>query len=397
MSDTALDWLPERHLGVAATLSHADELIGQISDLLFVYQTQADGVIGLTEVPADRISQTVVDRVALIPRKMPLLVADALVALRAALEHVLFAEVEFLDGSQLDEKAARLVEMPASETYDNFSGWVGRRAKNGPPSLRAGSELVKRIEGLQPFHLRTAPEAHPLARLVLHTNHLKHRTPAITAVRIAAMYEDDRRPHSMRDLPLRPEEPVRVGDVIAETPIGTQIPVTLFPTIGINRPGTDRWPVLMTELDELTQWVRTQGIPRLVTGGEPPGRALPTRFATAVGHEDERGAIAAGATVSAVERHRQRLGAASVRADLADTISQLEDSPSAEQIVAWLAHLSDGEVLSRMSRLRITETYEPDAVLRNFRVLEDLRNEASSFGDIQPPEEQTRVTGIEPA
>jgi hypothetical protein len=29
------DWLPERHLGVAATLSHADELIGQVADLLF--------------------------------------------------------------------------------------------------------------------------------------------------------------------------------------------------------------------------------------------------------------------------------------------------------------------------------------------------------------------------
>ena len=253
MSDTTLDWLPERHLGVAATLSHADELIGQISDLLFVYQTQAGDVIGLAEVPAGKVSRTIVDRVAPIPRKVPLLVADALVALRAALEHVLFAEVEFLDGSPLDEKAAKLVDMPASETHDTFTAWVGKRAKNGPPSLRAGSELVKRIEGLQPLHRRNAPQLHPLARLVLHTNHSKHRTPAITAVRIAAMYQDDQRPHSVRELPLRPEEPVRVGDVIAETPIGTQVPVTLFPTIGINRPGTDRWPVLMTELDELAQ------------------------------------------------------------------------------------------------------------------------------------------------
>ncbi|WP_207888882.1 hypothetical protein, partial [Pseudomonas sp. 100_A] len=86
MAESAQHWLPERHLGVAATLSHADELIGQVADLLFDYQTQSDGTFSLTEVPAGWISRTVVARVAPIPRKLPLLVADALVALRAALE-----------------------------------------------------------------------------------------------------------------------------------------------------------------------------------------------------------------------------------------------------------------------------------------------------------------------
>lgn len=50
MTDSAHDWLPERHLGVAATLSHADELIGQVGDLLFDYQSQPDGIISLKEV-----------------------------------------------------------------------------------------------------------------------------------------------------------------------------------------------------------------------------------------------------------------------------------------------------------------------------------------------------------
>ena len=126
MTDSTRHWLPEHHLGVAATLSHAGELIGQVGDLLFDYQTQVPGVVGLREVP-------------------------------------------------------------------------------------------------------------------LHTNHAKHRTPAITAVRLAAMYHDDQMPRSMRDLPLRPEEPLRVGDVIAEAPMCTRVPTTLFPTVGINRPGTDRW------------------------------------------------------------------------------------------------------------------------------------------------------------
>ncbi len=372
-------WLPDRHLGVAATLSHSDELIGQAADLLFDYQTQPSGVIGLAEVPAGQFSRSVVERVAPIPRKVPLLVADALVALQAALEHALFAEVEFLDGSPLDKTAARLVEMPASDTYKKFEEWQKQRAKKGPPSLRAGSELVRRIDGLQPFHRRKDPHMHPLARLVLHANHAKHRTPAITAVRIAAMYQDDQRPRSIRDLPPRSEEPLRVGDVIAQTPMGVQVPTTLFPTVGINRPGTDRWPVLMQELDEISHWVRTQAVPRLVTGMEPPEPALPTRYEIAIGHENERQAMSAGSTTSAAERHKQRLVAATARADLTDTISQMDGSPSARQITAWLAQLTDEDVLDRTARLKATHTYDPDLMLRNIEVLKRLREEALEF------------------
>lgn len=387
MTDHTYAWLPERHLGVAATLSHADELIGQIADLLFDYQTQPDDVIGLREVPVGRSSRTVVERVAPIPRKVPLLVADALVALRAALEHALFAEVEFLDGAPFDEKAAKLVEMPASGSYERFEEWKKKQLRNRPPSLCAGSELVRRIDGLQPFHRRNEPRAHPLARLVLHTNHAKHRTPAITAVRLAAMYEDDQMPRSVRDLAPRPEEPLRVGDVIAETPMGTRVPVTLFPTVGINRPGTDRWPVLMQELDEIAHWVRTQAVPRLITGTEPPEPALPTRYEIAVGHGDERRAISVGSATSAGERHKQRLVAASARVDLVDMIGQMDGSPSSPQIAAWLAQLNDEEVLERMSRLQVTYDYTPDLVLHNFEVLKAWQDEALRFGHNDQPVE----------
>lgn len=388
MTDTTPHWLPERHLGVAATLSHADELIGQVSRLLFDYQTQPDGVIGLREVPAGAFSRTVVECVAPIPRKVPLLVADALVALRAALEHALFAEIEFLDGAPLDEKAARLVEIPALDTYEKFEGWVKKRVRNGPPSLRAGSELVRRIHGLQPFHRRTEPQAHPLARLVLHTNHAKHRTPAIMAVRLAAMYQDDQLPRSMRDLDPRPEEPLRVGDIIAETPMGTRVPVTLFPTVGISRPGTDRWPVLMQELDEIAHWVRTQAVPRLITGTEGLKPVLPTRYEIDVGHADERRAISTGSTTSAAERHTRCLMAASVRDDLVDLIGNMHGSPSGRQIATWLAQLSDEEVLERISRLQATLTYDPDAMLRNFEVMKGLQDEALRFSHNDQPVEK---------
>jgi hypothetical protein len=380
MPDSQIFWLPERHLGVAATLSHADELIGQVSELLFDYQTQDGGVVGLREVPAGAFSQTVVERVAPIPRKVPLLVADALVALRAALEHTLFAEAEFVDGAPLDEKAAKLVEMPASDSYEKFEEWKKRRARNGPPSLRGGSELVRRIDGLQPFHRRNEPQLHPLARLVLHTNHAKHRPPAITAVRLAAMYQDDQMPCSMRALAPRPEEPLRIGDIIAETPMGTKVPVTMFPTVGINRPDTDRWPVLMQELDEIAHWVRTQAVPRLIMGTEPPEPALPTRYEIAVGHEDERRAMSAGSVTSAGKRYKQRLVAASARIDLVDLIGQMDGAPSGPQIGAWLAQLNDEEVLERMSRLQVTYEYDPELVLPNFEVLKGWRDEALRFG-----------------
>ncbi len=355
-----------------------DELIGQISDLLFIYQTRPGGIFELDEQLGFPNTRTVVTRIIPMPQKIPLLVADALVALRAALEHALFAEVESRDGS-LDEKTAKLIEVPASRKAEDFLAWAKGRSKNGPASLQPNSELVKRLEGLQPFNRKDA-EDHPLARLVLHTNHAKHRTPAVTAVRIAAMYQEDQRPRSMRDLPPRPEEPLRVGDVIAETPAGTQVPVAIFPTIGINRPGTDRWPILMTELDEISRWVRTQAVPRLITGAEPPEPGLPTRYEISIGHDDERGAIAAGSSQSAPERHQQRLGAAFVRIDLVDTLDQMDGSPGAERISTWLAHLSDEDVLERMSRLKPTHSYDPAIIRRHFEILEGLRDEARAFG-----------------
>lgn len=126
-------WLPDHQLAVAATLAHADELIGEVASLLFDYQTQPEGIIQLREAPMVTHSQTVVTSISPIPRKVVLLVADALVVLRNATEHTLFAEVEYRDG-RLDEMAAKVVEMPAAQTYDAFDAWVKGRARNGPPS-----------------------------------------------------------------------------------------------------------------------------------------------------------------------------------------------------------------------------------------------------------------------
>lgn len=379
MTDPTYQWLPERHLGVVATLSHADELIEQIGDLLFQYQAGEHDVIGLREVLNGTVSQTVVEHIAPIPRKVALLVADALVALRGAIEHILFSEVEFLNGGPLDEKGAKTIEMPARLTHDDFADWVKSRSRHAPASMQSGSELVRRISGLQPFHRQTAPAMHPLARLVSHTNHAKHRTPAITAVRLAAIVRDDEVPLSVRDLPLRSEEPLRVGEVIAETPLGTRVPVALFPTVGINRPGTDEWPVLMRELEEIADWVRTQAVPRLITGAEPPEPALPARYEISVGHPDERHAIALGSAMSAAERNKRRMGAASARNNLIDLLHSVQGAPGWDQISAWIAQMTDDEVLNRVSQLKAGDPRDPNVIEGNLAAIQALRDEAIAF------------------
>lgn len=390
MDGSAYDWLPDRHLGVAATLSHVDDLIGQVGDLLFDYQTQPGGTFSLEEVltAAGSHSQTVVQRIAPIPRKVPLLVADALVALRAALEHVLFTEAEFLSGAPLGEKAARLVEMPAAQTFEKFKAWQKQRSRNAAPVLQPGSELVRRIYGLQPLHRLREPDLHPLALLVLHTNHAKHRTPAITAVRLAAMYSDDEPPRSMSELPQRSEEPLRCGEVIGETPLGSRVPLTLFPTVGINRPGTNRWPVLMKELAEIAEWVRTQALPRLITGTDPPEPAFRTRYNITVGHDDERAAILAGSTTSAAELHTERLTSAVARQDFLDLLASLNGAPGQSQIAAWLESLTDTEVFSWQSRLLTNFTQDVHTMRHNLELLQRMCDDALSFvGDRRPTQD----------
>ncbi|WP_218829799.1 hypothetical protein [Rhodococcus sp. 05-2254-1] len=366
---------------MAATLAHADELIGEVASLLFDYQTQPEGTIELREVPMITHSQTVVVSISPMPRKVVLLVADALVVLRNAIEHTLFAEVEYRDGA-LNEKAAKVVEMPAAQTYVAFDTWLKGRVKNGPPSLQRGSELIKRIERLQPFQRTMSSHDHPMALLTLHTNHSKHRAPAVTALRLAAIHREDLTPPSLADVERRPEVPLQVGEVIAETPRGQRIPVALFPTIGINRPGTGRWPVLMKELDELATWVRTQAVPRLITGTEPPAPPLPARYEISVGRVDERSALPSGVATSAAQLHSDRLGAATARLDMVETIVRMDDAPSAAHVSAWLESLPDQKLLARIRELRAPATNEPEIMLSNFAVLERMRDDARRFSGL---------------
>ncbi|MGM0697654.1 MAG: hypothetical protein ACQEVD_02315 [Actinomycetota bacterium] len=383
MADSSFSWLPERHLSVAATISHADEIIGEIGDLLFKYQTQPGGIVHFKEVTVGNISQTVVESIAPIPRKIPLLVADALNTLRAAIEHTLYTEVEFRDGPNLDSSAARLVEMPACRTFDSFGEWQRKKLRDRPPSLTPGTELVRRIEGLQPLNLRINMDEHPLLRLTRFTNHAKHRNPAITAVGLPAMYTDAELPNIIgKNLENRSEKPLEAGDVIAETPIGTRSAATLFPNVAIKRPDTPRWPVLIRELDEIANWVRTQAIPRLISGSSTD-RNLPTRYSITVGQTDDRAAMSLGTSKSGAMRLLEKLRAASARSELAEIISAVGDRSSLGHIEAWLGQLSDEEVLKRMSSIEMVATNGIGAAYRNLDILRNLYQEAFAWEEAE--------------
>lgn len=375
----AAHWLPKRHLGVAATLAHVDEMISTVGDLLFEYQAKSGDVVRLREVVDGPLRHLVVDSIAPIPPKVPLLAADAFNDLRAAVEHTIFIEAELAEGGALNENAARLVEMPAARTYDSFAAWNRKQARKGPTALRDGAELNRRIYWLQPLHRYTDPATHPLARLVAYSNHSKHRTPAVTAVQIPIVNREDAPLRHPRDIPKRPQGPILPGEVIFTAPGDRVVPVSIFPTVGINIPGTDRWPVLMNELGEIAAWVRTQAVPRLITGTDPPSPAIPAWHDISRGYLDVSTVVASGTLVAGYDRNKERMGAAFAREDIAGTIAAIDGSPPLSEVSAWLESLSDSDFLARLKQIVPSFDHDPDDVLHNWRVLQGMSADAAAF------------------
>lgn len=117
-----LTWLPDRHLSVAATLAHADDLIAEVSRVAEAYADHPDGVPELIGVVDGAMEHTTVVSVRPVLRSLALYTADALTTLRAAIEHTLFAEAEHLAGRPLTDPGSRAVEMPAHTSPENFDG-----------------------------------------------------------------------------------------------------------------------------------------------------------------------------------------------------------------------------------------------------------------------------------
>ncbi len=386
MPKTHLAWLPDHHLPVAATLAHAEELIDHLSALVLRYgETRGvDGPLDLVEVPVDGKSETRISGIRPVPRAIALYAADALTTLRAAIEHTLYAEVEHQLGREMQGKEPGSISMPASDTHSDFADWEKKGAKRMPAPILPGSDLHRRIESLQPYHRYTAPEAHPLHRLAAYTNLAKHRAPTLSATRVALV-----RPDAPSDAIMLAEptaKPAKIGDVLAWTILGHQVPASIYATLAIQHPTTGAWPVLVHEVGDLATWVRTVAIPTLITGSMQP-ELLPSIFDTSVGHDSEREALLGGGYATAKERANKRIQTYMARPSLVGILSEHEESPPLPVLIAWALSMTDRQALDRARAIQnFVETHGYDegilALVESFHA-EALEHARAVGSDVQ--------------
>lgn len=346
-SDTSAAWLPDHQLHVLATLAHVDGLISNIGSVLFDY-VSGEGPLEFANVTDGFQVRVTVKAVAPLPEVLPRYVADALTQMRATIEHAVYAEVEHELGRPLDEHEARCIEMPALTKSDELEKWLARSGRPKLPPLHHGTHLVRRIDDLQPYHRRDADQ-HPLRLLAQHTNWVKHRTPAVAATRIGIVIPDRAHPQLVihdwdQDRPLQP------GDTLASGPEGLRVPLSIVPTVSVQRPHTRTWHVLMHELRDLEEWVRTVAIPHLVVGTQDLGTLQP-QLDIMTGHSDLRAALRTAGEVPAAIRAERRLQAVIAREGLVDALALHPRRFDRSSIRAWVNSLDDGEVLDRHERL----------------------------------------------
>jgi hypothetical protein len=333
-------------LHVATTLAHADTLIDAVGRMVADY-TRA-GAFTLEDEHVDGSIQLRVAAIKPLPAGIARTAADALTQLRAAIEHTVFAEVEFQLRRGVTPREARSIEMPAAAAPDEFTGWLSHGVRSQLPPLSA--HLVQRIRDLQPFH-RREPNEHPLKVLAEHTNHAKHRSPAVASTRLGAVVV-----HRPGQAPRRepsPQgslQPLRPGDVLAEVPVGTQVPVDLWPAVTVRRPHTASWHVLGHELGDIEDWVRRIAVPHLITGHHNV-TPLPPQLDTTIGHDDWRAALIAAGQIPAQKRIETRMQAEQLRGDLAGILATSPKPPDPRQVRSWIESLDDEEVIGHFDEI----------------------------------------------
>lgn len=389
MSPDSVDysWLPDHQLHVVATLAHVDHTIDRALQLTHDY-TERGPITFAEVVTGDRV-EVVVKALAPLPEAVPRLVADALTQLRAALEHTLYAEVEANLGRPLTDEEARGVEMPATTDAGALAKWFRDGRRRRLPPLHVGTPLAQRIERLQPFQRRDADE-HPLRLLAVYTNLAKHRTPAVAATRLGAVYPDDPRSDLTVALPLKPRPqpgdglPLKEGDTLANAPRGARVPFSVVPTVSLQRPHTGVWVIAAHELELLEEWVRTIAIPVLVTGTYEV-RPLPPQLDISVGHGDLRGELATAGRTTAVVRARDRIAAVIARAGLVEVLAPSSEGPEARTVRIWLDSLGDEAVVERAVRLGGVRSQPNELV----GVCRELIAEALSYKERGPEPSRT--------
>ncbi|TFD01315.1 hypothetical protein E3T28_07095 [Cryobacterium sinapicolor] len=382
--ETAPDhsWLPPHQEHVAYTLAHVDQLIAQVGKLLWGYMDRE--VFTFDTLPHPRGSAVTITKVQPFPEGIARVFADATTQLRAAIEHTIFAEVEHSLGRDLSPEEAQTIEMPARLTEESFTSWLGHSKRKLIPAFAPGAALSTRVSRLQPFH-DVDPTVHPMRLLAEYTNFAKHRAPAITTVRVGPVMPD-------RDVPgvqvVEFDEPVpaRVGDVLVHGPRRAKVGVSIYPFIASQRPHTGTWHVLMKELGELADWVRTVAIPTLVTGDATVDPLIPG-IDISVGHGSLEDALTGARRETAFVLNQTRVIARGIRGDLAESLTQTSRGTlSLEDAKRWLDGLGDAEVIRRLDEVGFSST--PAKALRAYKILKGHVREARASVALDDEEDE---------
>lgn len=329
------------------TLAHADGLIERMGDALYSYLKV--GPFELEGRIVGERQELAVRSVSPIPEAVPRLASDALNQLRSAMEHALYAEVEHLMGHSLDASEAQAIEMPVKTSPAALRDWFKHKRLRTLPVLQASGVLGRRIEPLQPF-TGEDDQAHPLKVLAEHTNLSKHRMPAVAAVRLGTIAPKFPFPGLIIS---QDDTALREGDVLASLPVGVHVPMDIWPKIGIRRPHTGAWMILVQELLELEAWVRTEALPLIIMGTTELDH-IPPNLDISRGYSDHASAFAIAEKTPAAERYSHRIISHVVRQDLPGIFEQqLPDVPR-ETVNEFIAGLSDAgavDVIERFVRV----------------------------------------------
>jgi len=288
--------------------------------------------------------------IAPIAEAVPRLASDAMNQMRSALEHAVFAEVVQLTGRELTQEEAQAIEMPVKTDENTLAERFKHRRRRTLPVLQASGDIGRRIAALQPYDVDDQ-QSHPLKVLAEYTNHSKHRMPAVAAVRLGTIVPDYVVPGLLIVGEYEDDSPLGVGDVLASVPAGVPVPMSIWPKVGIRRPHTGEWMVLMQELGQLETWIRTEALPQIITGScdvelIPPQLDISGGYPTSA----EAGAI------PAVERHQLRLMGQGLRDDLPGVFEQKLPEVPRETVDAFVAGLSDDAAIELMNRyMRVRE------------------------------------------
>jgi hypothetical protein len=327
------------------TLAHADHLIAEAGEILLGYIRS--GPIALTSVADGDLMHVMAGGIAPLPPAVTRYAADALTQLRAALEHTVFAEVQYQLGRELSVAEQQTIEMPAAMTYDNYSKWLNHRTRRTLAPLHSNAPLCERIRSLQPYQRRDADQ-HPMRVLAEHTNLTKHRRLASVATLLGEVRPDVPAPRLV--LSTVTDRPLQSGDRLVTGPVGLVVPVSIWPKVSIQRPHTKTWHVLLAELGMLADWVRTVAVPVLITGRHDVA-AIPPQIETSVGHADFTTALAGAGRLPAQARATRRIQATMAREAVVEILALHPDRPDSVVLAQWIGALDDDEVLVQQARI----------------------------------------------